>query len=73
MLYLFDTNVYVVAANEPVFRDRVEDFLERQGPLFVSAIVVAEVLLGIRDSTRHAAAARALLAGGGMLTPSADD
>lgn len=73
MSFLADTNVYVAAANEPEFRDRFERFLDREGPLFISAVVAAEVLLGIADPTRHAAATRALTAGGGTLTPTGDD
>lgn len=73
MAFLADTNVYVAAANQPAFRERFEQFLEREGPLFVSAVVAAEVLVGIADPARHKAAERALTAGGGMLTPVGDD
>lgn len=62
-LYLADTNVYVTAANDPAVRERFEAFLERHGPLLVSAVVVAEVLIGIRDAARHGAVVQALSAG----------
>src|SRR2546423_1669943 len=36
--FLADTIFYVTAANEPRFRERFEQFLAREGPLFISAV-----------------------------------
>ena len=72
-LYLADTNVYVGAANEPAFRQRFEAFIRDHGPLVVSAVVVAEVLVGIADAARHPAAVRALTAGAVPLAPTPED
>lgn len=73
ILYLADTNVYVTAANDPAARERFEAFLERHGPLLVSAVVVAEVLIGVRDAARHEAVAQALSAGTAVVAPTVDD
>jgi predicted nucleic acid-binding protein len=72
-LYLADTNVYVTAANDPAARERFEAFLERHGPLLVSAVVVAEVLIGVRDAARHEAVVQALGAGTAVVAPTVDD
>ena len=71
--YLADTNVYVMAINDPTVRQRFEAFVQRHGPLLVSAIVAAEVLIGIPDVARHEAAVQALGAGSSIIAPSADD
>jgi hypothetical protein len=76
-LFLADTNVYVGAANDARFRERFEGFIGEQGPLLVSAVVAAEVLIGIADVARHAAAAgtpccrdcAALTGRGGLVPP----
>lgn len=73
VLYVADTNVYVSAANNPAFRRQFEDFIRARGPLLVSSIVAAEVLVGIPDVTRHPAAVRALSAGTSPLAPTSDD
>ena len=72
-LYVADTNVYVTAANDPDFRERFETFLRRQGPLPVSAVVVAEVLLGIANPARHDDAVQAMTAGTVLAAPTAED
>ena len=72
-IYLADTNVYVTAANDPAARERFEAFLERHGPLLVSAVVVAEVLIGVRDAARHEAVVQALSAGTTVVAPTVDD
>lgn len=72
-LFVADTNLYVGAANDPEFRRRFEAFIEHHGPVVVSAIVVAEVLIGIPDVTRHSAAAAALTAGMTALAPTSED
>ena len=71
--YVADTNVYVRAANEPSFRDRFETFVHRHGPLVVSAVVIAEVLIGVTEPGRHNAVIRALSAGTTPLAPHPDD
>ena len=72
-VYLADTNVYVMATSDPAFRRRFEAFVRGHGPLLVSAVVIAEVLIGIADLTRHPAAARALAAGTLPLAPETED
>lgn len=72
-VYLADTNVYVTAANDPAVREHFEAFLERHGPLLVSAVVVAEVLIGVRDAARNGAVVQALSAGTAVVAPTADD
>jgi len=71
--YAADTNVYVRAANEPSFRDRFETFVHRHGPLLVSSVVIAEVLIGVAEVSRHNAVIRALSAGTTPLAPHSDD
>jgi predicted nucleic acid-binding protein len=71
--YTADTNVYVRAANEPSFRGRFEAFVQQHGPLVVSAIVIAEVLIGVADVSRHNGVIRALSAGTTPLAPHSDD
>jgi predicted nucleic acid-binding protein len=68
-----DTNVYVRAANEPAFRSRFEAFVQREGPLVVSGVVIAEVLIGVPDVRRHEAVVGALSAGTTPLAPEWDD
>ena len=72
-LYVADTNVYVTAANDPAFRQRFEAFIRERGPLLVSTVAIAEVLIGIADPARHPAAVRALTAGTTPLLPTAED
>jgi predicted nucleic acid-binding protein len=72
-LYLADTNVYVNAANDPAFRERFEAFIREHGPLAVSALVVAEVLIGIANSASHDAAVSAMSVGTTLAAPTADD
>ncbi len=71
--YAADTNVYVRAANEPPFRGRFETFIRRHGPLVVSSVVIAEVLIGVRDVARHDAVIRALSSGTRPVAPHPDD
>ena len=71
--YVADTNVYVAAATDAAFRERFEGFIRANGPLVVSAVVVAEVLLGIADVTQHAAAVQALIAGTTVAAPETTD
>lgn len=72
-LFVADTNLYVGAANDPDLRLRFEAFIENHGPLLVSAVVVAEVLIGIPDPMRHSAATSALAAGMVPLAPTEED
>ena len=72
-LFLADTNLYVGAANDPAFRDHFEAFIHQHGPLLVSAVVVAEVLIGIPETVRHPLAAAALTAGTTALPPTEED
>jgi predicted nucleic acid-binding protein len=71
--YAADTNVYVRAANEPSFRGRLERFVQEAGPLLVSSVVIAEVLIGVTEAGRHDAVIRALSAGTTPLAPQPDD
>ena len=72
-VYLADTNVYVMAANDAAFGARFETFIRGHGPLLVSAIAVAEVLIGVASHTRHAAVVEAIGAGTEIMEPTADD
>jgi len=71
--YAADTNVYVRAANESSFRGRFEAFVQLHGPLVVSSVVIAEVLIGVAETGRHNAVIRALSAGTTPLAPHPDD
>jgi predicted nucleic acid-binding protein len=62
-----------MAANDGEFRVRFEQFVQSHGPLLVSAVAVAEVLIGVADAARHAAIVRALGAGTDIVAPTADD
>jgi predicted nucleic acid-binding protein len=68
-----DTNVYVGAANDAEFRGRFEEFIRGHGPMVVSVVVIAEVLIGISDAARHPSAAAALAAGSVPLAPTPED
>jgi predicted nucleic acid-binding protein len=67
--YAADANIYVRAANEPSFRGRLETFVQRDGPLVISSVVVAEVLIGVPEAGRHEGVIRALSAGTTPLAP----
>jgi predicted nucleic acid-binding protein len=71
--YVADTNVYVRAANESSFRGRLEAFVQRDGSLLVSSVVIAEVLIGVTEASRHDGVIRALSAGTTPLAPQPDD
>jgi predicted nucleic acid-binding protein len=71
--YAADTNVYVRAANEPSFQERFEAFIQLHGPLIVSSVVVAEVLIGVADTGRHQGVIGALSAGTSPLAPRTED
>jgi predicted nucleic acid-binding protein len=71
--YAADTNVYVRAANEPLFRERFEVFVRHHGPLIVSSVVVAEILIGVPDPGRHRGVIDALSAGASPLAPQTED
>jgi predicted nucleic acid-binding protein len=71
--YLADTNVYVRAANEPAFRVQFERFIRLHGPLVVSSVVVAEVLIGVAQVDRHEAILRGMVAGSRLLVPESED
>ncbi len=72
-LYVADTNVYVTATNDPRFREQFEAFVREQGPLTVSSVVVAEVLIGLAHPERHEDAVRAMVAGTTLTAPTVDD
>ena len=72
-LFVADTNLYVGATNDPAFRARFEAFIREHGPLLVSAVVIAEVLIGIPDAARHPAATIALAAGSMPVVPTEED
>lgn len=72
-LYVADTNVYVMATHDLAFRERFEAFVRELGPLTVSSVVVAEVVIGIADAARHEAAVRALTAGTTPVAPTEED
>jgi predicted nucleic acid-binding protein len=72
-LFVADTNLYVGAANDSAFLPRFEAFIQEHGPLLVSAVVVAEVLIGIPDMSRHPDATAALTAGTITLAPTDED
>ncbi len=71
--YLADTNLYVRAANDSAFRRRFGQFILERGPLVVSAVVVAEVLIGLPRPASHAAALRAITGDTQPLAPIAED
>jgi predicted nucleic acid-binding protein len=71
--YVADTNVYIMAANDPEFRQRFESFIRAHGPLLVSAIVIGEYLIGIADAAKHPGVVNAMRAGAHVVTPTADD
>ncbi len=71
--FLADTNIYVTATHDAGFRQHFEAFIRKQGPLRVSSVVLAEVLIGIPDAARHRAAVRALVAGTVPVAPTVED
>jgi predicted nucleic acid-binding protein len=71
--YAADTNIYVRAANEPSFRARLEAFVQLHGPLVVSSVVIAEVLIGVTEAGHQTAVIRALSAGATPMAPHPDD
>ncbi|MGH7575543.1 MAG: PIN domain-containing protein [Longimicrobiales bacterium] len=73
LVYIADTNIYVTAANDAAFRLRFEAFIHASGVLPVSAVVAAEVLLGIANAAQHSVALRALGAGTTVAAPHPED
>ena len=71
--YLVDTNVYIRSTNDPDFAARFEAFQRLTDPLFVSTVVLAEVLLGTPRHDAHDEIIRTLTAGTTPLTPTRDD
>jgi predicted nucleic acid-binding protein len=71
--YLADTNVYVTAANDDTIRREFARFIERHGPLLVSSVVLAEVVIGIANAASREGAVHAVSAGTVVVAPSADD
>src|SRR6476469_5262636 len=71
--YIADTNVYIMAADDPEFRQRFESFIRDRGPLLVSAIVIGEYLIGIADVAKQLGVVNALRAGAEVVAPIADD
>ena len=69
MSYIADTNIYVAAANDGDFRVWFATFMLMHGPLLISSVVIAEILIGIPDTRNHDATARALTAGADPLAP----
>jgi predicted nucleic acid-binding protein len=54
-VYLLDTNVYLDAADDPLFADGTAAFVEdADQPLGVSTVVVAELLIGVRNESDRA-------------------
>lgn len=72
-LYVADTNIYVTAANDPPFRERFGAFILENGPVIVSAIVVAEILIGITDPGQHRGAEEELAMDASPLAPTSGD
>lgn len=72
-LFVADTNIYVGASNDAEFLAQFEGFVREHGALLVSTVVVAEVIIGIPDPARHAAAVEALASGTQLVAPTADD
>jgi predicted nucleic acid-binding protein len=71
--YLVDTNVYIRSSNDAAFAARFEVFQRSTDPLFVSTVVLAEVILGARDPSIHDDIVTALTAGTTAHTPISDD
>ena len=71
--YVADTHIYITAARDESFREAFARFIRRRGPLQVSAVVVAEVLLGVEDASRHAAVTLSLEAGSSIVAPTEGD
>lgn len=55
-MYVFDTNVYLGAAESESFAERAAEFVEQADEAFaVSSVVVAELLVGLADQRDRAA------------------
>ena len=62
-MYLLDSNVYIEALRDPGFGDVLAAWEQRVVPrLWLSSVVVLEILLGARDAKTAAAYERLLLA-----------
>jgi predicted nucleic acid-binding protein len=72
-LYVADTNVYLTAAVDPAFRERLSAFVREHGPLRVSAVVAAETLIGVPDPRERDEAVQGLEAGAQIMAPDVDD
>jgi predicted nucleic acid-binding protein len=71
--YLVDTNVYIRSSNDAAFAARFEAFQRSTDPLFVSTVVLSEVILGARDPSIHDEVVAALTAGTTAHTPTSED
>jgi predicted nucleic acid-binding protein len=72
-MYIADAHVYLLAARDEAFRNELASFICERGPLGVSAVVVAEVLVAVPDTASDTAVVRSLEAGAPMLAPTEDD
>jgi predicted nucleic acid-binding protein len=72
-MYVADAHVYLLAARDEAFRNELTSFVREHGPLCVSAVVIAEVLVAVPDTASDAAVVRNLEAGVPMLAPTEDD
>ncbi|HET9783691.1 MAG TPA: hypothetical protein VFP94_01905, partial [Terriglobales bacterium] len=72
-MYLADTNVYLDAVEEAGFLDAFAVFMQRCGPLLVSSMVAAELILGAAGRGQQDAIVNGLTAGSRALAPSAAD
>lgn len=71
--YIADTNIYVMAANDPLFADRFRAFRVGTDPLTVSTVVLAELALGLPRPDMRDRMVSALTAAAPAITPTGDD
>lgn len=71
--YVVDTNVYIRSTNDPEFAARFETFQRSTDPLFVSTVVLAEILLGTAHADVHDEIVRTLTVGTAPLAPTGGD
>lgn len=72
-MYFADTNVYLDAIESPAFLASLAAFITRHGPLLVSSVVVAELVLGAARPAQHQSILKELTAGGLAQAPNEGD
>lgn len=71
--HIADTNVYLMATRDEVYRSRFETFVRTHGALQVSSVVAAELLIGVDDVQRLVSVLQVLVSTADIVAPNRED